>query len=620
MGLATVVVITNPLQRGLIGYYYDNPGWKGTPILTVRERSIDLYRKGVEFPSIKTNYSIEWKGVIFTPISGEYQFRTIADDHAEIFINNQPVHLERGHDGNTGTVHLKKGFYPLTIRYNQKEGAAEFNVSWRQPGQERETLPYAFLFLKQPTPFQFFVGRSLEVLLMSCKLLGLLAVTSGFLLLLCNRRRIFVAFANHALIVMVIFLIVFVSHFFSRNSTSSDSMWSIATTLSIIREKNTDLDEYIRLIEEFEYYAVARVGNHLYPVFPVGTSILSIPFVYALDRFLDRGLGMDLGKILSDDYRTRGGIEIYIASILMALSSIFIYCIGCLLLNNLNYSLLITFIFAFCTSAWSTASRALWQHTSSIFFLTILLYLLLLAKKKPEYEPLVIRLSGIFLAFSFVVRPTNSISILLFTIYIFIQHRKHFLAYCLWSLIVAIPFFLSHFQIYHSPLSPYYLPHRIGSNPHFWEALAGNLFSPSRGLFIFSPVLLFSLYGIVLKIQNKQIMAFDYFIVTAIVLHWIVISTFPRWWAGHSYGPRFFSDVIPYLMYFLIPAISKIATLRGFRKISVTFLFFCVMTISFLIHFRGAMDWEVYAWNSDPVNVDENPSRIWDWRDMQFLR
>ena len=91
MGITAVALISNPLQRGLMGYYYDNPDWKGTPILTIRERSIDLYRKGVEFPSITTHYSIQWKGTIRIPISGEYHFSTIADDHAEIFINNQLV-------------------------------------------------------------------------------------------------------------------------------------------------------------------------------------------------------------------------------------------------------------------------------------------------------------------------------------------------------------------------------------------------------------------------------------------------------------------------------------------------------------------------------------------------
>jgi len=624
MSLTAVAIISNPLQRGLIAYYYDNPDWAGSPVLTVRERSIDLYSMKVEFPSITTHYSIQWKGVIFIPISGKYQFSAIADDSAEIFINDQSVVGRSGQEGSVDradTVHLEKGFHSIRIRYMQEDGAAKLEVYWEQPGQEREMLARASLFSEKPAETEFLIGRLLEKLLLVCKFLSLISVMSGFVMIISN-RHILVAFANHCIIIALIFFIVFIGHFWgSRNSTSFDSMWSIPAALSIIREKNVDLDEYRRIIEKEEYYAVEIVGNHLYPVYPTGTPIIAIPFVYVLDRFLDRGLSIDLGKVLRDNYGTRGGIEVCIASVLIALTSIFIYLIGCLCFNDQKYSILITFIFAFCTSAWSTASRALWQHTSSIFLLAVSLYLIVLAKENPKYEPLMIRLVGILLAFSYVVRPTNSISILLFTTYILIRHRKHFLPYCLWSLIVVIPFLLFNFSVYHSPLSTYYLPqHQFNANLHFGEALAGNLFSPSRGLFIFSPVLLFSIYGILMKVRNRQMEILDYFILAIMLLHWVTISTFPTWWAGHSYGPRYFSDIIPYFIYFLIPVVSKIPTLTGIRKAGVTFLLFCSVLISFFIHFRGATDWEVYAWNSDPVNVDVESSRVWDWRDIQFLR
>jgi len=42
--------------------------------------------------------------------------------------------------------------------------------------------------------------------------------------------------------------------------------------------------------------------------------------------------------------------------------------------------------------------------------------------------------------------------------------------------------------------------------------------------------------------------------------------------------------------------------------------------ISFTIHFRGAHRRSAWDWNSQPVDVDVDPTRIWDWRDPQFLR
>jgi hypothetical protein len=624
MGVAAVAVISNPLQRGLMGYYYDNIEWTGSPILTVRERVIDLYGMKVEFPSLKTHYSIQWKGVIFIPSSGEYQFTTVSDDGSELHINQQLIVDNRGAHGfqeQTGTVYLDKGFYPINIRYRQKDGSAELNVDWKRPGHERETLSQAPLFLKKPTKIEFFAGRLFETVFTVCKLLGLVTCM-GSLLMIFYKRYTIVVSANHCIALTLIFLVVFIGHFWgSINSTSYDSMWTIPTTLSMIREKNVDLDEYQRVIEKERYYAIEMIGHHLYSVYPIGTSMLAIPFIYVLDRFLDRGLSIDLGKVLKNNYEIRGGIEIWIASVFMAVSSMFIYLIADVSLKNLKYSILTVFIFAFCTSVWSTASRALWQHTSSILLLTVSLYLIILAKEKPNYEPLMVRLVGIVLAFSYVVRPTNSLSILLLTIYVFLRHRKHFLSYCLWSMVVLIPFVLFNLHLYHSLLSTYYLPqHQFRAGWHFGEALAGHLFSPSRGLLVFSPVFLFSIYGIVLKVRNKQMGTLDYALLMIMFLHWVIISTFPAWWAGHSYGPRYFSDMIPYFIYFLIPAIMNIFTLKGIRKVSAVFLLFCAIIISFFIHFRGATDWDVYAWNSDPINVDVEPSRVWDWRDIQFLR
>src|SRR5262249_12971211 len=41
---------------------------------------------------------------------------------------------------------------------------------------------------------------------------------------------------------------------------------------------------------------------------------------------------------------------------------------------------------------------------------------------------------------------------------------------------------------------------------------------------------------------------------------------------------------------------------------------------SFLIHAHGAINTEVDSWNITPVSVDKQPSRVWDWNDLQFLR
>lgn len=440
-------------------------------------------------------------------------------------------------------------------------------------------------------------------------------VLSGY-----SKRHVLLPFCHHLAPLVLIFLVVFSIHFLGcKISSSFDSRWSIHTSMSIIKEGNTDLDEYQQLIEAEHYYAIHRIGDHLYTQYPIGTSLLALPYVAFLDHFFKRSLAIDLEHFIGEV--SPRGLEILIASNFVALATVCIYLIGQLLFQKQRYSFLLAFIFAFCTSAWSTASRALWQHGPSALLLAFSLYALLSAKYHPRYASWLIQLVSIPLAFSYVVRPTNGLSILLFSIVIFIRYRRHFIPYCLWSMIVAIPFFIYNFRVYHSLLPPYYAsPNQLQFNIRIIEGLAGTLLSPSRGLFIFTPVLLFSIYGIILKIRRKHLDILDYSILTIIILHWILSSSHPHWWGGHSYGPRYFIDVLPYFLYFLVPVFTEISKLSGAKRTGFVVVLCCTLVISFLIHFRGATNWDVHYWNSEPINVDEDPSRVWDWRDIQFLR
>jgi hypothetical protein len=56
-------------------------------------------------------------------------------------------------------------------------------------------------------------------------------------------------------------------------------------------------------------------------------------------------------------------------------------------------------------------------------------------------------------------------------------------------------------------LPPYYLPGTavtVGDNSTFGEALLGNLISPARGLFVFSPVLIFAIGGFWLAMRTRE--------------------------------------------------------------------------------------------------------------------
>jgi len=433
------------------------------------------------------------------------------------------------------------------------------------------------------------------------------------------------ATCKQLLTLVLIFLVVFITHSLSSVCChAGDSVWSVPVAMSFIREHNADVDEYEQIAVSNEYYGETVVRNdnhytievirgHVYTKQPIGVSVVAVPPLLVMDNVLGRLVDVDLDEYVR--YGGSGQLERLVASFIVGLTALFIYLIALRFLNR-RYSLLVVLVFAFCTSAWSTASRALWQHGPSMLMLSATLYLILLARHRPS----LVQFAGLPLALSFIIRPTNSISALVLTLYIAVRFRRYLLKYMLWAAAIVVPFLAFNFTIYHTPLSTYYLPQKVGSNPALLEALVANVVSPGRGLLVFSPVLLTSVLGVLLRIRHREWRGLDSALLAIVILHWVAISSFSKWWAGHSYGPRFFCDVIPYFVYFMIPVFVRVAGLRGRTKVLCAALVSGLILVSFFVHYRGATSWDTHVWNEEPVGVDDEPARVWDWGDLQFLR
>ena len=80
---------------------------------------------------------------------------------------------------------------------------------------------------------------------------------------------------------------------------------------------------------------------------------------------------------------------------------------------------LLAFIFAFATPVWSTASRAMWNHTPALLMLSVAMYLLILARREEKYAAYV----SIPLAIAFMMRPTMAISALVLAAYVAVHYR-----------------------------------------------------------------------------------------------------------------------------------------------------------------------------------------------------
>jgi hypothetical protein len=414
---------------------------------------------------------------------------------------------------------------------------------------------------------------------------------------------------NDKFVSIALFAAILSGYLLSGNRAPFDSALYLHTALSIVREGNTDLDEYPEIVAQV-WWPPDEVDGHRYDTAPIGTPVLAVPIVWAVDRaWAGRG---DFQDYLKHNFPV--DLQSNLASVIVALTAVGVYHIGRRRLTRPS-AVLLALIFAFGTSAWSVVSRTLWQHGPSMLLLTLTIWIVLRAQDRPAR----IQYAGLTLALAYVTRPTNSVAVLACTLWVLLVYRRWWRRYLLWAAAVAVPFVAYSLTTYHTWLPPYYRAFTLLSGATFGEALVGQWLSPSRGLLIFSPILGLAPIGLLWKLRRRQWQSLDTLFVGIIGLHWVVVSLWWNWWAGVSYGPRIWSDMLPFLIWFVIPPLSALAAWRGLRRAAAWLALTLLLAFSVGVHYRGANAPEVMDWNGRPAPIDAYPQRVWDWRDPQWL-
>lgn len=400
-------------------------------------------------------------------------------------------------------------------------------------------------------------------------------------------------------------LVIFLLSIFSQNyQTNSDPKGTLLTSQSIIETGSIKLNNY--KTDSMTWHLYEQDGNKYY-AFPLGASISSIPIVWIANKvFL-----LDMNNEIHDKI-----LQKVISSILAVGIFFFLFKIASLYFE-FNIALIISFLFWLGTSLSSTLVTALWNQNFSTLYSAVAIYisLLIIHKNRDELWPYL----SIFLFMAYFSRPTLSLLSIGIVVFLFSNNKKllSFKISILIFLFLGLFVFFSYME-YSQILPPYYMPKRLASET-FLIALYGNLLSPSRGLFIFSPFLLLIIINswILINIfkKNKPMII----ILILILSHLIIISKFPHWWAGGSYGPRFMIDIlIPLFLIFSI-LLKEVFLLNGIRY-SLNLLF---LTISFIISiwihsYQGLYNKYTIKWFLEP-NIDKYPEYLFDWKYPQFL-
>jgi hypothetical protein len=392
-----------------------------------------------------------------------------------------------------------------------------------------------------------------------------------------------------------------------------DSKYTMLVAENLLRHRDLDLARYHLPADD---YRLRQVGPHRYDYYPVGSAVLSAPFVALMHA---RGLS----AVRADgSYDERGEIAIdkRLAAILMATFAALAFATSRLLLPEL-WSLAIAAAAAFGTQVFSTASRSVWSDTWGILLIGAGVFLLLDAASRKV--PTRAALLGAALSLAYVVRPTNAAAaagagaLLLLT-----EHRAVVPFAATTALVVGLFLSLS-WSMYGQPLPPYFTDQHIvfqtpGTN------LAGHFFSPSRGLLVYVPALLAVGWGLVRYRRTLRFRPLLGLAVFVTMVHFVVLAGFWDWWGGHSYGPRLCTSLVPW---FVVLAILAADAARGAlaargprasdRAFGAVTAILCAISVA--MNSVGALSWEADRWNVTPDNIDVDTARLWSWQRPQFL-
>lgn len=207
-----------------------------------------------------------------------------------------------------------------------------------------------------------------------------------------------------------------------------------------------------------------------------------------------------------------------------------------------------------------SAVESAFSHVYSLFAVTAFLYFT--KRCLAGYKRKHLIWSTVLLALIIIIRPINVLVILFLPFMsdswqlLLVRMQDVFrdkiglaISFVAFTAVVAIQIIAWYLQTGNIVVYSYGDERFYFSDPHFW----GILFSFRKGLFIYTPVLLLAIVGLIHFIRNKNWYSLAAFILPFAIITY-VLSSWWDWVYGHSYGMRAFTEFFP--LFFILIAIG----------------------------------------------------------------
>jgi hypothetical protein len=267
------------------------------------------------------------------------------------------------------------------------------------------------------------------------------------------------------------------------------------------------------------------------------------------------------------------------------------------------------------TSVRTISSQALWQHAGVHLALAFALWLTLAERVSVRRE----LIAGIAMGFGITVRQTTGIVALGMARLpwppVSMIRLSAPAMFGLGVALGAIPLFAYNWVAFGSPFEQGY-----GDKPFYlqtlWPGLYGLLVSPSRGILIYEPWIVAGLAAFVVAWTRPGLVALR---LRGLSIAWLLLlltyANYLEWWGGRVFGPRFLDDLAPAILVAIAWGISQGLLDRAWSRVA----FWAAVAWSLLLFNAAAFVFDPSKWDTVPVNVNFDPSRLFNWADPQWL-
>jgi len=423
-------------------------------------------------------------------------------------------------------------------------------------------------------------------------------------------------------------LVLFITTYFIYNINlrliNSGDTWPAAMLpFAILKDRTPYLDMFAGYFESLTInsHMVVFLDGHYFSFYPIVIPVLITP-LYLIPYLLLNSLHYPMDMLNTSFYLIVFILEKSFASLIAASSVVFCFMAWRELMRK-EIVYFCTAIFALATNTWSTSAQALWQQGMAELILSMLIYLVVMNEKNRSDRRIVCMgvLSGLFI-FN---RPSDSLLLLPLLIYVVSLSAKEILYYVGPMLCSGLPFLVYNVHYFKNVFGGYGdLLSEFMLSPTVFSSLSGLLLSPSRGLLVYSPILILSLfgYGKIAGIKSERLKRFFYVAGFSILLQIGVYSCFRVWWGGYCYGPRFLVSILPFLVTYVGFCFNDIRIIGNIRRRDLLYLSLIALLFvwSIFVQAVGAFCYPNGNWDDTPQSVDQYPERLWNWNDTQIGR